>query len=1310
MVISSFDDEALDKKDTSKHGRIDEMDADEDISLEEVVEIVTTAKMIIDDVDDAAQVTTAIADILVSAAETIVTTALTITAESTKTNVEASKRESSKVTRSNDTLINTYEDIQAKIDADAQLAQRLHEEEQLQLTNAKKAKLFMEFMEKRRKLFAVKKIKKEEQTTYQSSTKEHNVKLVKNFDKEDLEVLWRLVKDKFVKTNPVDYMDSFLLHNLKTMFEHHVEDDVWKNQQGLAKVIGPSDFVDVALPPRDHRHQYLMFEGLQYTDADIVDFKTRLGKIYKREGCSGTGFGEAVVDLDTAGALQFQLRGVRDPMLRLHHMIIACSIAGRSEALKKVTMTDLFYLRGMDVGSVNVPYLLARLWICEELDDTWAWVASRSARQPDAVAGAPEVARDVLVGDEGALADPSSMQVPQPPHAAPKTMTQRITRLEEEKLGSASGIRLRREALNKKKTTFSPKVVSYKKMDQDITYMVAASKVPMLKPGVETTIAPATIEEKAQRRLELKAVEKRFGGNAATKKTQRNLLSSTKILLHIVQRFITNFPDDLEEMDLRWQMAMLTIRARRFLKNTGRKFSMNCNKTIGFEKSKVECYNFHKTGHFTRKCRAPRSQDTKYKESTKRTMPVETPASSALVSCDRLGGYDWSDQAEDGLTNFALMAYSSTSSNSELLLLWVLLLGPGAVSTEFVNEPIVSKPTVKKPVVETSEAKASEENPKFVRKNFSPPLIEDWIADSEDEAESKPKIEKRTVKHSFAKIEFVQSKNIRDKDLHESKDPQVVSEPDKPVAPTTAEQRLARKNKLKARGTLLMALPNKHQLKFNIHKDAKMIEAIEKRLQKLISQLEILGESLSQEDINLKFLRSLPAEWRTYTLIWRNKTDLEEQSLDDLFNSLKIYETKHIDADDLVEMDLKWQMAMLTVRARRFLQRIGRNLRENIPTSMGFDMSKVKCYNFYKKGNFARECRSPKNTRRKFAAEPQRRNVLVETSISNALVLQCNGVGSYDWSFQAEEEPTKYSLMAFTSSSSFSSDNKPTKQAKTPRPSIKIVENSIPAATYKKSIPNLKNHGTCRNRKACFMCKSLTHLIKDYDYYEKKIAQTPARNHAQKGNHQQYARMTLLNLQRHVVPTAVLTKSKLVPINAARPVTAAVPKPHLTRLRPANPIFTKPHSPPRRHINLSPSLKASNFPPKVTAVKCINDAQKGNPQHSLKEKGVIDSRCSRHMTRNMSYLSDFEEINGRYVSFGGNPTGVKIYGKDTKCIVLSPEFKLLDENQVLLRVLRENNMYNVDLKNIVPFGDLTCLFAKATLDESNLWQKKAGPY
>ncbi|GKG41310.1 ribonuclease H-like domain-containing protein, partial [Tanacetum coccineum] len=113
-------------------------------------------------------------------------------------------------------------------------------------------------------------------------------------------------------------------------------------------------------------------------------------------------------------------------------------------------------------------------------------------------------------------------------------------------------------------------------------------------------------------------------------------------------------------MDLRWQMAMLTIRARRFLKNTRKKLTVNGNETIGFDKSKVECYNCHKRGYFARECIALRNQDNKNKESLRRSVPVvETSTSTALVSCDGLGGYDWSDQAEEE-PNYVLMAYSSS--------------------------------------------------------------------------------------------------------------------------------------------------------------------------------------------------------------------------------------------------------------------------------------------------------------------------------------------------------------------------------------------------------------------------------------------------------------------------------------------------------------------------------------------------------------------------------------------------------------------------------------------------------------------------
>ncbi|GKE94087.1 ribonuclease H-like domain-containing protein [Tanacetum coccineum] len=91
-------------------------------------------------------------------------------------------------------------------------------------------------------------------------------------------------------------------------------------------------------------------------------------------------------------------------------------------------------------------------------------------------------------------------------------------------------------------------------------------------------------------------------------------------------------PNDLEETDLRWNIAMLTMRVRGFLKNTGRKLDMANKERIGFDKSKVECFNCHKRGHFARECKAPKNQDNKNKEPTKRNVPVEETTSNTLVS------------------------------------------------------------------------------------------------------------------------------------------------------------------------------------------------------------------------------------------------------------------------------------------------------------------------------------------------------------------------------------------------------------------------------------------------------------------------------------------------------------------------------------------------------------------------------------------------------------------------------------------------------------------------------------------------------
>ncbi|GKB74583.1 ribonuclease H-like domain-containing protein [Tanacetum coccineum] len=321
----------------------------------------------------------------------------------------------------------------------------------------------------------------------------------------------------------------------------------------------------------------------------------------------------------------------------------------------------------------------------------------------------------------------------------------------------------------------------------------------------------------------------------------------------------------------------------------------------------------------------------------------------------------------------------------------------------------------------------------------------------------------------------------------------------------------------------------------------------------------------------------------------------------------------------------------------------------------------------------------------------------VETPSSTALV-SCDGLGGYDWSDQAEEGPN-FALMAYSSSGSdseVSNDStcsksclecvnllktqydqlsKDFKKSKLmvlvveTRKSDEIVSDSQEkdmSQTEKKTVkprfikfvkpkekttretvkisekPSQNTHiprGNQRNwnnmmsqklgsnfemfNKACFVCRSFYHLQANCNYHQHQRMEKPVWNNAQRVNHQNSKKTHPCDI-RNMVPREVLMKSSSVSPNTARQVNTTHSKPTVNAARPMKHPFKLAHSTVKRPIH------------------------KSNSQMDLQDKGVIDSGCSRHMTGNMSYLTDYEEIDGGYVAFGGNPKGGKITGKATK--------------------------------------------------------------
>ncbi|GJW91392.1 ribonuclease H-like domain-containing protein [Tanacetum coccineum] len=576
------------------------------------------------------------------------------------------------------------------------------------------------------------------------------------------------------------------------------------------------------------------------------------------------------------------------------------------------------------------------------------------------------------------------------------------------------------------------------------------------------------------------------------------------------------------------------------------------------------------------------------------------------------------------------------------------------------------------------------------------------------------------------------------------------------VHPTTAEQKLERKNDLKARGTLLMALPNEHQLKFNTYKSAKtLMEA---------TSSSSYGETRDLE--KLYFFKFLNIGHNSSSSDTESKLNVGayKAGLESVKAKLDMYKKN----EDVFEEDIK-------------ILKLDIMLRDNALTELRKKFEKAE-----------KERDNLKLTLEKFENSSKNLSKLLDSQICDKFK---SGVGydsqvndRYKTSEGYHAIPPPYTgnfmppkpdlILAYKDEYVFS-------ESITSVPAIVISEvktsKSKPKSVSEPLIENWISDSENKN---------------EIEFKSRQSKPSNAIvNFVKSNKHVKSPRgITHPHPKRNFVPSAVLMKSGLktlntarqnssraaVSVSTARPINTAYPRPTVNSARPVSNVFNRAHSHDKRPFNKFTTNKNSNFNEKVNTIrgnvttvgpKAVVSNNKGNeanavkasacwvwrpkqkvldhgnPQQDLKDKGVIDSGCSRHMTGNKSYLTDYEEINGGFVAFGGNSKGGKITGKgkirtgkldfedvyfvkelkfnlfsvsqmcdkknsvlftDTECVVLSPDFKLTDESHVLLKVSRKDNMYSVDLKNVVTQGGLTCLFAKATSDESNLWHRRLG--
>ncbi|GKB00386.1 putative ribonuclease H-like domain-containing protein [Tanacetum coccineum] len=653
--------------------------------------------------------------------------------------------------------------------------------------------------------------------------------------------------------------------------------------------------------------------------------------------------------------------------------------------------------------------------------------------------------------------------------------------------------------------------------------------------------------------------------------------------------------------------------------------------------------------------------------------------------------------------------------------------------------------------------------------------------------------------------------------------------------PITAKEKTNKKNNVKARNLLLMALPNEHQHTLSQYTDAKtMFAAIETRFGVWMNKAEI--ETISIDDLynNFKIVEQSVKKFVGANSGAQNlafMTAPSTSSTNDVNTAKPAYEVstaspnvntaKQIHEDDMEAMDLKWQLSLLSMRAKRYYQRIGKKIFINANDTAGYDKSKVECFNCHKMGYFARECRAPRNKEGQFRNQDNIGKQGNNEDTSSKAMLAIDGVG-FDWSDMAEEQvQTNMALMAFSDSEVYNDKtcsktclkNYETLKKQCDDLIVKLNQIEFTAATYKRGLATIEEQLITYRKNEVLFIKEVTVLkrevtCKDYEInmlkseFEKvkqekegiefkiekfdkaskdldKLLGSQITDKSKKGLGYSavppphpliYNRPKKLNLsysgldefkaygsedsnqKSNVVCDKKSDDSKknsddsLVKEQVSKDTSSFVESSLNVDKETFFPVdkkveFVKPKNhenpikksvryaemyrsqTPRRNQRNWNGQKSNqlgsdfvmynkacficgSFNHVQAQCKYHQRERMGKPQEN--DTGFVDSGCSRHMTGNIAYLSDFKEFDGGYVTFRGGAHGGIISGKGTlKTDSLDFE-DLPDENQILLKIPRNDNMYSFDMKNIVPKESLTYLVAKATLDESMLWHRRLG--